>query len=91
MKWEVLVKYNNDNSIGNNVLPKDVPNKYLYELEDKGIEAYEVSVIRSNNKHGHNSWGWDDEDKIILPSDIRIRKAVEMAYVIRDTFNKEKI
>ena len=33
-------------------------------MEEEG--GYELSVIRKDNKLGHESWGWGDEDKIIL-------------------------
>ena len=32
-----------------------------------GINLYEISAIKENNKHGLSSWGWGDaDDKIIL-------------------------
>ena len=27
---------------------------------------YEISVIKKDNKHGHDSWGWGGGDKIVL-------------------------
>lgn len=37
------------------------------ELEEEDDEfGLEISVIKKDNKHGHESWGWGDEDKIIL-------------------------
>lgn len=33
---------------------------------DKPRDQYELSVIRSDNAHGRRSWGWGDENKIIL-------------------------
>lgn len=35
--------------------------------EDREEGEIEISVIRESNKHGQDSWGWGDEDKIILP------------------------
>ena len=37
----------------------------IEELEEDGVDL-EISVIKIDNKHGHESGGWGDEDKIIL-------------------------
>ena len=39
----------------------------ISELEERDEEfGLEISVIRKDNIHGHESWGWGDETKIIL-------------------------
>ncbi len=41
--------------------------KEIDKLEDRDDEfALEISVIKKDNKHGHNSYGWGGESKIIL-------------------------
>lgn len=32
-------------------------------------EAYEIAVVRSDNAHGLQSWGWGGYDKLIIASD----------------------
>jgi len=34
--------------------------------EEDDCPDFELSVIRIDNKHGHDSWGWGDVNKIIL-------------------------
>lgn len=79
-KWEVLVM--GDSGPSSNIFEEVAKIKALYaeskitedeeedrisELEDKDDEfGLEISVIRKDNEHGHNSYGWGDEDKIIL-------------------------
>jgi hypothetical protein len=29
-------------------------------------EAWEISVVRTDNKHGQSSWGWFDENKLLV-------------------------
>jgi hypothetical protein len=37
------------------------------DSEDDDSEAgFEISLVRPDNKHGHDSWGWSGDDKIIL-------------------------
>ncbi len=40
-----------------------------YYVDERLVEgaSYEISAVRESNKHGIESWGWNDgEDKIIL-------------------------
>jgi len=40
-----------------------------WEVQIKGkpdSSAFEISVIRSDFLHGHNSWGWFDENKLLI-------------------------
>ena len=67
-----------------------------------GENGYEVSVIKKDNRHGHNSLGWGGCDKIILfgeeigqnqldysPESETFAKKVAQA--LCDTLNKEGI
>lgn len=31
--------------------------------------SWEISVVRSDNEHGHKSWGWFDDRKILISHD----------------------
>jgi hypothetical protein len=31
--------------------------------------AWEISVIRKDNEHGHNSWGWGDNETKLMVDD----------------------
>jgi len=33
---------------------------------EEGEYGWELSVVRLTNKHGQQSWGWGDENKIII-------------------------
>ena len=42
-----------------------------WEVQIKGDiwdrkSGYEVSVLKCDNRHGHESWGWGGPDKIIM-------------------------
>ncbi len=40
-----------------------------WEVQIKGEkcgESFEISVIRESNEHGHRSWGWFDETKLLI-------------------------
>ena len=41
----------------------------LWEVEVKGEKctgSFEISVIRKSNDHGHRSWGWFDDTKLLI-------------------------
>ena len=61
-EWEILLKMNDycNNKFG-------IPER-AYTITDKELEEMdlELSVIKADNDHGHESLGWGDEDKIIL-------------------------
>jgi hypothetical protein len=79
-KWEVLVM--GDSGPSSNIFEEVAKIKTLYaeskitedEEEDRisGLEdrteefGLEISVIKIDNEHGHESYDWGDEDKIIL-------------------------
>lgn len=45
------------------------PSTGPWEVQIKGepcSEAWEITVIRKNNIHGHRSWGWIDENKLLI-------------------------
>ena len=80
-KWEVLIKgdfidhetaYHDavnkeEEKLGRNLTEKE--DDVILEKHEYGDNGYEISVIRKDNEHGHASWGWGGEDKIILFSD----------------------
>lgn len=33
---------------------------------DKRDKSFEISVVRASNKHGQRSWGWFDENKLLI-------------------------
>ena len=34
----------------------------------KSRQGFEITVIRQNNIHGHRSWGWIDDNKLLISS-----------------------
>lgn len=49
--------------------PKTDPNMGPWEVQIFGepcSESWEITVIRKNNLHGHASWGWIDENKLLI-------------------------
>ena len=59
--------------------------------------SIEVSVIREDNKHGLESWGWGGREKIILfgPGEIECVADIDwmekVAKTIADALNKEAL
>ena len=42
-------------------------NKWLAQVfGDPNGTAWEISVVRENNKHGRKSWGWFDSEKLLV-------------------------
>lgn len=45
------------------------PFSALWEVQVKGRKyssSWEISVIRKDNEHGHRSWGWFDDTKLLV-------------------------
>lgn len=41
--------------------------KWIVNVKGRaGAEAFEISVIRADNKHGLSSYGWFDERKLLV-------------------------
>jgi hypothetical protein len=70
--------------------------------DSESDEQWEVSLVRSDNEHGLRSFGWDDENKIIIAdgssyapySDDELencKHAMYRAKVMADALNKEKL
>lgn len=41
----------------------------LWEVQIKGEKCtgdFEITVIRQSNDHGHRSWGWMDDNKLLI-------------------------
>ncbi len=94
-KWEVLVKFDDDTEEG-------ISKKLTYMLQseneeyDSDFTDYEISIIRKNNKIGHESWGRSSDDKIIIFEGLRFTKqemkwAVKVAKTIAYTLNKNNL
>lgn len=42
-------------------------NRWLVQVKgNPDGEEWEISVVKSNNLHGQRSWGWFDEDKLLV-------------------------
>lgn len=44
----------------------------MWEVQVKGekcSDSWEISVVRSDNDHGKRSWGWFDDDKLLVSHD----------------------
>jgi len=74
----------------------------LLKEHEYGDNGYEVSVIKKDNEHGHNSWGWGGCDKIILfgtglgQNDLDYSPeseafAKKVAELLCDALNKEEV
>ena len=77
------------------VFTGDTPQDYVdmgAKPEDVDWEApidFEVSVIREDNKHGQDSWGWGDDTKIIL--DVETKEfAIKAATLLCAALNSRK-
>ena len=44
----------------------DIPYEPFDPIKDADDLEFEVSVIRKDNEHGHVSWGWPGDNKIII-------------------------
>lgn len=49
-----------------------------YDIED--FNEIEISVVREDNKHGLESGGWEDKNKIVLFSDPEERSKEDMEW-----------
>lgn len=90
-KWIVESKYTTKKeaekyyaSVGEDSEDYDIPN----------FGSVEISVVRKNNKHGIESYGWEGLNKIILFKDDDYTKkemkwCEHVAKVICDALNKE--
>jgi hypothetical protein len=68
-KWIVNAKF--DNIDYDHEVKKD--GKWV-PVERKGyVFGVEISVVRESNKHGIESYGWAEEDKIILISEEELK------------------
>lgn len=41
-------------------------NKWVVDVKGSAGETFEISVLRNNNEHGKRSYGWIDEDKLLI-------------------------
>jgi hypothetical protein len=74
--WEVLIMGDENNIIAKinkatalfsaKKITEDQFSAKMMEIEDKNEFGIEISVIMKDYKHGHESWGWGGEAKIIL-------------------------
>ena len=45
---------------------KSLRGKWSIQIHGSRIGGFEISVLRENNRHGKASYGWFDEDKILI-------------------------
>lgn len=45
-------------------------NIWIADIKGKPGECFEISVLRKNNKHGKNSFGWHGDDKLYIASSV---------------------
>jgi hypothetical protein len=97
-KWEVFIQgpLSDEEAIEeviNRELCPECANDKEYLEEVKYREA-EISVILKNNKHGHSSYGWGGEDKIIIGEYIGGKESFEFfkhcAKILCDGLNREE-
>jgi hypothetical protein len=86
-KWEV---HENNDLITYDV-SENSKKEYRYitieeaDAEDIKDSEFEISVIRKENRIGHESWGWSGNDKLTLPFDINTKEDYEWALKVADT------
>lgn len=62
----------------------------IYDLD----QQYELCVIHVSYEHGHNSWGWPNERKLLMPEiensrrPERIKEVLRIAAILCDALNK---
>lgn len=83
-------------------VPKSYCLEIKWEVDCKGTPEsgnFEMSVIRSDNELGHSSWGWFDENKLLITSQTSgvfpMRRMIwnrlkQQAYDIADELNKKE-
>lgn len=71
--------------------------KYRWEVDikedspDPDEEYYEVSVLRSDNLHGRESWGWSGDSKIVIDNGEENKaQAIAAARILCEALNNGK-
>ena len=91
-KWVVEAKYETREEI------EEYHRKQGTDIEDFEIEDFnevEISILREDNGLGKRSYGWDDDNKIILFNEIeevteeRMKWYKEVAETICETLNRK--
>lgn len=41
-------------------------NKWVVDIKGSPGKPFEISVLRDNNEHGKRSYGWIDENKLLI-------------------------
>lgn len=76
-------------------------NNWIAQVKgDPNGSTWEISVVRENNEHGRVSWGWFDENKLLIshnggPCQWPLIKGlgplmVRLAYYVADYMNKNQ-
>jgi hypothetical protein len=99
-EWEVLVKddilsWDENKGKWNQIELGDAAFRDDDEVREEC--TFEISIIRKGNKGGHESWGWADEDKIILDgpgatepwSREKLDWWIKIASIMAEALNKE--
>ena len=75
-------------------------NKWVVDVKGRPGEGFEISVLRDGNKHGKQSYGWIDEDKLLISSNgsaswsvtpLVFEKLVALAHEVAKKLNKEEL
>ena len=72
--------------------------KWLVQIKGrKCSDSFEISVVKRSNKHGRLSWGWFDDDKLLISHNggpchwplIKVvwDKMVKLAHEVADELN----
>ena len=92
-KWKVEAKYETKEDLYK-FYKKEGEDPKFYDIED--FNDVEISVIRENNEHGIESYGWGGLDKIILFEDDEYTKediewCKQVAETICEALNRKRL
>lgn len=70
---------------------------WMVNVKGEPNESFEISVVRTSNTHGRKSYGWFDENKIMISQNVYegvservFNKLIELAMEECDLLNKEE-
>ena len=77
---------------------KQQPSKWVVVVHGGSRHGYEISLCREANRHGQNSYGWFDKDKILIaaadewqnPNPIIFKTHKETARALCAKWNKKE-
>lgn len=72
----------------------DLPKHWIVSIKGVPDEEMEISVVRNNNKHGQQSYGWFNSNKLCISQGVIIKtvfdKLVKVAYSVADELNEKE-